>query len=59
MGGVAAWLAAWIVLFLLLFGLAKSRAGHTIIYYWAWLLVVLLIITHPNSLTSVLSGGEF
>lgn len=59
MGGVAAWIGAWIVMFLLLFGLAKSRAGHTIIYYWAWLLVVLLIITHSNQLQSVLSGGKF
>jgi len=46
-------------MFMLLFAFSRSRAGHTIIYYWSWLLVVLLIVTHSDKLNSLMSGGKF
>ena len=59
MSSVMGWLTAWMLLFLLLFILAKTRAGHTVIYYTAWMLVLLLIVTHSGRINSILSGGNF
>lgn len=53
------WLTAWGLMFALLFVLAKTRGGHTIIYYTAWLLVLLLIVTHSKQITNILKGGGF
>lgn len=55
---VMGWLTAWFLMFALLFVLAKTRAGHTIIYYVAWLLVLLLVITHGKQVASILQGGN-
>jgi hypothetical protein len=59
MSSVMGWLTAWVLMFLLLFVLAKTRSGHTIIYYTAWLLVVLLLVTHSTQITKILQGGGF
>lgn len=50
---MAKWLIAWITMFMLLFILARTRAGHTVIYYVAWLLTLLLIVTHAGELVSI------
>lgn len=59
MSSVMGWLVAWFLMFMLLFVLAKTRAGHTVIYYTAWLLVLLLIVTHSGKISSILQGGSF
>lgn len=51
------WVMAWMLMFLLLYVLSRTRSGHTIIYYGAWLLVVLLIVTHGTEISNLLSGG--
>ncbi len=51
------WLLAWILLFLLLYVLGQTRAGHTLIYYWAWLLVALLIVTNGQQISNILNQG--
>lgn len=58
-GSVVGWLTAWLLMFMLLFILARTRAGHTIIYYLAWLMVALLIVSHGKQVASILSGGNF
>ena len=59
MNSVMGWLSAWFLMFLLLFVLAKTRAGHTVIYYGAWMLVLFLVVTHSKQLTTILEGGHF
>jgi hypothetical protein len=51
------WLLAWFLLFLMLYILSRTRSGHTIIYYTAWLLVVLLVVTHSDMIDSIFKGG--
>lgn len=53
------WLTAWLLMFLLLYVFSRTRSGHTIIYYGAWLLVVFLVVTHNKQITSILKGGGF
>jgi len=59
MSSVMGWLTAWALMFALLYVLSRTRSGHTIIYYGAWLLVVLLIVTHGNQIAKILQGGAF
>ena len=59
MGSVMGWLTAWFLMFMLLFVLSKTRGGHTIIYYTAWLLVTLLVVTQGKQIASILQGGNF
>jgi hypothetical protein len=59
MGSFIGWITAWILMFLLLYVLSRTRAGHTVIYYTAWLLVALLLVTHSDQVTKILSGGNF
>jgi hypothetical protein len=51
------WLLAWFLLFLMLYILSRTRSGHTIIYYVAWLSVVLLVITHYDMIDSIFKKG--
>ncbi len=51
------WLLAWFLLFLMLYILSRTRSGHTIIYYTAWLLVVLLVVTHYDMIDTIFKGG--
>lgn len=46
-------------MFAMLYVLSKTRAGHTIIYYVSWTLVLLLIVTHASQIKDILSGGNF
>lgn len=59
MGSIMNWLLAWIFMFLLLYVLSRTRAGHTIIYYVSWMLVLLLVVTHADQVKSLLTGGNF
>ena len=51
------WLMAWFLMFALLYVLSRTRSGHTIIYWTAWLLVVFLIVTHADEISSIFSAG--
>ena len=50
------WLLGWLLMFMLLYVLSKTRSGHTIIYWTAWLLVLLLIVSHADEINTMLSG---
>lgn len=58
MSGFVGFITAWLLVFMLLFVLAKTRAGHTVIYYVAWALVLLLIVTHSKQITGILQRGN-
>lgn len=51
------WLLAWFLMFTLLYVFSRTRPGHTIIYYTAWLLVVLLVITHYAEIDDLFKKG--
>ena len=57
--GIMGFLLAWLLMFLLLFAFSRTREGHTIIYWTAWLLVLLLLVTHSGQINSILKGGNF
>lgn len=59
MNDFTGWIVAWLLMFLLLYVLAQTRTGHTIIYYWAWLLVFLLIVTQSKQISALLAKGNF
>ena len=48
------WLMSWFVLFLLLYVLSRTRPGHTVIYWLAWLTVLFLVVTNADEITSLL-----
>ncbi len=55
-GSALAWFTGWITVIVLLVLLARSNWGKPIVYYVAILACVLLILTHVDSFTSLLSG---
>jgi hypothetical protein len=57
--GIMGWLLAWLLMGLLLYTLSRTQPGHVIIYWTAWLLVLLLLVTHSQQISSILQGGNF
>lgn len=58
MNGAVSFLLAWLIMFLLLYAMAKNKWGHPIIYYGAWLVVVLLIVLNGKTIANMLSAGR-
>lgn len=58
MNGAVSFLLAWLIMFLLLYAMAKNKWGHPIIYYGAWLVVVLLIVLNGKTIANMLSAGK-
>jgi hypothetical protein len=56
--GAVSFLLAWLIMFLLLYAMAKNKWGHPIIYYGAWLVVVLLIVLNGKTIANMLSAGK-
>ena len=54
MTGAFKWLATWIVFIALLSILARTSWGKGIVYWALWLLVLLLLVTHADELTSII-----
>jgi hypothetical protein len=55
-GSALAWFTGWITVLVLLVLLAQSNWGKPIVYYAAILASVVLVLTHVDSFTSLLSG---
>ncbi len=51
------WLAAWILLLFILYGLAQTRAGHTVVYYVLWLAVAFLLVSHADEIATLFVAG--
>ena len=58
MSSVGAWIAAWVIIIAGLYFLARSPWGAAIVYYVLWLSVILLLITHSDVISSVLTAGN-
>ena len=54
MTGAFRWIATWIIFIALIAIFARTSWGKGISYWALWLLVVLLIVTHADELTSVI-----
>ena len=52
------WLVSWILMILLIFTVSRTKAGEVTIYYTAWLLVFLLIVTHAVEISSILTFNQ-
>jgi hypothetical protein len=57
-GSALTWLTGWITVIVLLTLLAKSSWGKPIVYYVAILGCVIIVLTHVDSFTSILSGFQ-
>jgi hypothetical protein len=53
MPGVFAWFIGWAILLGVLYGLSKTRAGKTIVYYSLWLAVVLVVVAYGKAWNSI------
>lgn len=47
------WLGAWLLFIVILAGLAKTRAGKTLVYYLLWLAVLFLLVSHYQEITDM------
>ena len=47
------WVAGWLMLITVLYLLTRNRAGQTIVYYVLWLSIVLLLVTHSDSISQL------
>lgn len=54
MTGALTWLTTWIVMILLLSMVARTSWGKPIVYWFLWLAVVLLLVTHADELSSLI-----
>lgn len=54
MTGAFKWIATWIIFIALLAVFAQTTWGKGITYWALWLLVVLLLVTHADELTSII-----
>lgn len=55
MTGAVTWLATWIVMLTLLFVVAQTAWGRTIVYWFLWMGVLLLLVSHADELTSLIN----
>lgn len=51
------WLTAWLLFILILMAAAKTRIGNTVIYYFLWLAVIFLILSHYQEITDIFTAG--
>lgn len=49
------WFVKWAVLGLILLAIARTDLGHRLVYYALWLMVALLVVTHPQDIANVLN----
>lgn len=49
--------AKWAAIILLLVVIAKTEIGNRILYYAIWLIILYLLVTHPQDISNVLNPG--
>lgn len=54
MTGAITWISTWVIMILLLVLVSKTSWGKPIVYWFMWLAVVLLLVTHADELTSLI-----
>lgn len=53
MTGVISWVATWAIMLTALFMISQTQWGRPIVYWFLWLAVVLLVVTHADELTQL------
>lgn len=53
LAGFGIWVAGWLLLITVIYLLSRNRAGQTIVYYILWLSIVLLLVSHSDSITQI------
>ncbi len=53
LAGFALWVAGWALIIVVIFLLSRTRAGQSIVYYVAWLSIVLVLVTHASAIQQI------
>ncbi len=59
MSGVVSWVSTWLIMIFLLVILAKTGPGKTIVYYFLWLAIVLLVVSHADEISQAINVKAF
>lgn len=57
MTGVISWVATWAIMLTLFGFLAQTHWGRPVVYWFLWLAVLLLIVSHSEELTELFNVG--
>lgn len=57
MTGVLSWLLTWTMMIVLLTVLSKTSWGRPLVYWFLWLAVLLLVVTHADEISSAFNPG--
>lgn len=52
------WFASWIAILLLVALLARSSWGKSIVYYFVWMTVLILVLTHASDLAALINPAQ-
>lgn len=55
MSDAATWMGGWLIVIIGLVSLTQTGWGRTIVYYFLWLAVLLLVVTHSNTITTMVA----
>lgn len=51
------WLVAWIIVMVVFLSIGQTGWGRTLAYYFLWLAVLLLVVTHADEINTLLTQG--
>jgi hypothetical protein len=57
MTGVISWVATWAIMLVAISFLAQTQWGKPIVYWFLWLAVLLLVVSHSEELTQLFDVG--
>lgn len=57
MNGFITWILAWVLLIVLLIASSHLEPGQKLLSYLAWLLVVFIIVTHAQEITTMFANN--
>ena len=52
------WFSAWIAILLIVGLLARSSWGKSIVYYFVWMAVVVLVLTHASDFAAIINPSQ-
>lgn len=52
------WLVSWIAILLIVGLLARSNWGKPIVYYFLWMMVLILILTHASDFAALINPAQ-
>lgn len=57
MTGVIPWVATWAIMLTVLVSLSQTHWGRPVVYWFLWLGVLLLVVSHSEELTQLFDVG--